>query len=132
MTSSLASHIRIKRRYSRSVNLERDLGRPETLEGYLFTSKVVALLERITTATSLPGLPRAWTATGVYGTGKSAFAHMLAALYGPADDPGHQCATAMLQAAGLESLHTHYRHLAGRGGLVRTVATARREAVAHT
>jgi hypothetical protein len=131
-SQSLASYVRIKRRYSRSINLERDLGRPDALEGYLLTSKVVAFLERISSATSRPGSPRVWSATGVYGTGKSAFAHLLAALHGPASDPGRQRAVELLDAAGLATLGDAYRHLAGGTGFVQAVATARREPVAFT
>ncbi|MCW6039057.1 hypothetical protein K4A83_22815 [Spirulina subsalsa FACHB-351] len=77
---SLAHYFTLNRRYSRSVNLERDLDRPDAVQGYILTERSAATLERILSAFLDPRGHHAWTLTGVYGTGKSAFAHYLASL----------------------------------------------------
>jgi hypothetical protein len=78
-TNTLADFFSVKRRYSRSVNLERDLELPDTVQGYILTERSIDALRRI-----LSGLGEsnnnAWTLTSVYGTGKSAFAHYIASL----------------------------------------------------
>ena len=79
----LAAHFRVRRRYSRSVNLERDQNVPESLDGYVVTPRGRGSLQRIADSLSADNGPRAWTLTGVYGTGKSAFANLLFALFGP-------------------------------------------------
>jgi hypothetical protein len=81
--NALANHVSVHRRYARSVNLERDLQRPEAVAGYVPTEQAVAVLHRLATAIAQPHGPRAWTLTGVYGTGKSAFVHFVTALLAP-------------------------------------------------
>ncbi|PNY80836.1 hypothetical protein [Deinococcus koreensis] len=66
-------------RFLRSVRLDHDLHRAETLQGYVITPQVRTVLRRILTALRVEGA-RALTLTGPYGTGKSAFALFLARL----------------------------------------------------
>ncbi|MDB4952197.1 MAG: hypothetical protein JWM27_4846 [Gemmatimonadetes bacterium] len=130
-TLALADGIRLRRRYARSVNLERDLARTDALEGYVPTDRAVEAFDRVVGALGRGGSHRAWTVTGVYGTGKSAFAHLLAVSFGPEEH----------RAAAFHALTTHpdgqrvANELQARispDGFVRAVATARREPLAHT
>ena len=76
----LVDFLAVNRRYARSINLERDFDAPDAVEGNILTDRAVDALRRI--LASMFGRKRttAWTFTGVYGTGKSAFAHYFAAL----------------------------------------------------
>lgn len=76
---------------------------------------------------------RAWTLTGVYGTGKSAFAHYLAALCGSAMDPMRPVALEITaRALGIES--PEYKTLSNlpETGVFRAVVVAQREPLSHT
>jgi hypothetical protein len=77
---ALAEYFGVHRRYYRSVNLERDLDKPDAVRGYIPTERSSDALSRVLQAFNNPKSHRAWTITGVYGTGKSAFAHYLACL----------------------------------------------------
>ncbi|MDB9493876.1 hypothetical protein PN441_00470 [Spirulina major CS-329] len=87
---SLAHYVQPRRRYARSINLERDGGNPETLTGYVLTERATTTLEKILHSFGHKRRHRAWTITGVYGTGKSAFAHFLSSLFRPHDTAIHQ------------------------------------------
>ena len=124
----LSAHFRVRRRYSRSVNLERDQNVPESLDGYVVTPRGRASLQRIGDSLSTDTGPRAWTLTGVYGTGKSAFASLLFALFGP-DGPARERATSLLDAS-----HDGGRSLAVFSslppqGFVRAIAVCRQESL---
>ncbi len=79
----LSQYFSLNRRYSRSINLERDLELPNSVVGYVPTERAVDALKRVLAAIAGTQPTRAWTLTGVYGTGKSAFAHYLASLCAP-------------------------------------------------
>lgn len=129
--TALAKYFRVRRRYARSVNLERDLELPDALEGYVLTPRAVETATRIAAAASKTGAARAWTLTGVYGTGKSSFAHFLAALHAPAGDPTRDVALRIAEAAGEQALAERYRSAVPKAGYVRAVVTGRREPLAH-
>ena len=63
----------VRQRFLRSVNLERDFYSPDPLAGYVPTPAAFAALERIAEGIGNPSA-RAYSLTGAYGTGKSAFA----------------------------------------------------------
>lgn len=69
-------------RYLRSVRLEADIYAEQALGGYIITPQVRLVLRRIVTALKVEGTERAFTLTGPYGTGKSAFAVFLSRLMG--------------------------------------------------
>ncbi|WP_414528586.1 hypothetical protein [Nodularia chucula] len=78
MTNKKLSHyFTLERRYTRSINLERDLESVEALEGYILTQRAIESLGRIVNTFNSDVGSRAWTLTSVYGTGKSAFAHFI-------------------------------------------------------
>ena len=64
----------IGQRFLRSVQLERDWQDPRALSHYVLTPQVQQILRRLADALSGSSTERAWTITGPYGTGKSAFA----------------------------------------------------------
>jgi hypothetical protein len=128
----LSDCISLKRRYQRSINLERDLDRNDSLEGYVITPRSMESLERILFALT-SGNSRAWTLTGAYGTGKSSFAHFLLSLSGPSQSPARAEAKKIVAAQCNGDAHlwklVNKRNLSG---FVRAVATAQREPISHT
>ncbi len=130
----LSNYFGLHRRYYRSVNLERDIAKPAAVEGYILTERASEALVRIASAFGNPDAHRAWTMTGVYGTGKSAFAHYLTALCAPRDSQLGQVATEIVQKtfgtssdewAAIESSIPH-------DGVLRAVAAGQREPLSWT
>ena len=129
----LSDLISVKRRYSRSVNLERDLEIADSVIGYIPTSRAVDMLERFFQAYTQPHSVRAWTLTGAYGTGKSAFAHFLSSLCAPAGEPIQVNALQiLLKTDKKNSLHRLIKSNLPDKGLLRAVVTAQREPIANT
>lgn len=64
----------VGKRFLRSVRLECDWQDPHALSYYVLTPQVRQILRRLVDALSSSSTERAWTITGPYGTGKSAFA----------------------------------------------------------
>ncbi len=132
-TNTLADCFSVKRRYSRSVNLERDLEQPEALDGYILTQRSVDALRRILSGIG-QGTSNAWTLTSVYGTGKSALAHYLASLCASSKSPMRLLSLEITQTAlGKES--EEYQALESsipQQGYLRAVAVAQREPISHT
>ncbi len=129
----LSSIFDLRRRYTRSVNLERDLNAVEAVRGYVPTSRSVEALERVLTALQTPDLNRAFTFTGVYGTGKSSAAHFLISLVADED------AAVRHEALSIAKSHLGAKHplvtLAKRvpsRGFVRAVVTSQREPLSRT
>ena len=129
----LSTWFTLRRRYARSVNLERDLDVTGAVRGYVVTPRASDALERIVEACLTPGTTGAFTLTGVYGTGKSAFAHFLATLVSGTKNPHKREALDALQhqASNRALAHT-IGDAFGSQGMVRAVATAQREPLANT
>lgn len=79
----LADLVRVFAGTTRSVNLEADFYREVDLESYILTSTVQSTLSRIGEGLVKPEGTKAWTLTGPYGSGKSAFCLFLANLFCP-------------------------------------------------
>jgi hypothetical protein len=129
----LSTYFKLRRRYYRSVNLERDLDKVDAVQGYVPTERSAIAVQRILAAIADPGSHRAWTLTGVYGTGKSAFAHYLAALCAPRDSALAQAAISIAEHAFVadgDELSAIIN--LPRSGLFRAVATAQREPLSWT
>ena len=122
----LAAHFRVRRRYSRSINLERDQNLSESLDGYVVTPRGRSSLERIADSLSMDIGPRAWTVTGVYGTGKSAFANLLFVLFGP-DGGARERAISLLDTSNGEARLLAAFRAIPPSGFVRAMAVCRRE-----
>ncbi|MBI2377782.1 MAG: hypothetical protein HYV07_27515 [Deltaproteobacteria bacterium] len=124
---TLADVFEIKARFKRSVNLERDaLGR-DALEGYLVTPLGVSVLDRILLGLKSPTGQRAWSLTGPYGSGKSAFGVLATSALCPTSE-AHQHARALLKPYPREGLGYNFRKggLADRGGLAPILITGER------
>jgi hypothetical protein len=85
-------------RFTRAVNLERDAPVSAAVEGYILTPTAQDVVDRLVRALGDPIGHRAWTLTGPYGSGKSAFALYLANLFGPSKAPGGSLARSILKA----------------------------------
>lgn len=130
---ALSEFVTIKRRYSRSVNLERDFRISDSLLGYILTSRAIDGVERFLRSFAFDNSVRAWTLTGSYGTGKSAFANFLTALCSPQDDEIFKCSIQIVKQT--EKSKSLQRQIKGRlpeSGLIRAVVTAQREPIAKT
>ncbi|MCU0567741.1 MAG: hypothetical protein MUF49_14220 [Oculatellaceae cyanobacterium Prado106] len=130
----LSAYFSLQRRYYRSVNLERDFDKTNAVQGYILTERSGDALRRMIAAFGNRQAHRAWTMTGSYGTGKSAFAHYLACLCAPQKSPVHQEAMAIARYSfGAESpeLQSLEEQLP-KQGLFRAVATGQREPLTWT
>jgi hypothetical protein len=75
-------------RYTRSVNIERDIDDASAPNGYILTPIGKDCLARVHSAVAgVPG-PRAWSVTGPYGSGKSAYVLFLVNLLSGMRAPG--------------------------------------------
>jgi hypothetical protein len=136
-TKSLSTYFNLHRRYFRSINLERDLDKSDAVQGYVPTERSTDALQRFLTAVCKDNTHRAWTITGVYGTGKSAFAHFLAALCSsPASDTYKVAMEICLDKSNLSSQVTsELQNLAkysAQQGFLRAAATGQREPLSWT
>jgi hypothetical protein len=131
-TRRLSTLFSLQRRYTRSINLERDLSDAESLKGYVITAIAEQALKRIINGLAEPRTPHAWMLTGVYGAGKSAFGHFLASLCAPTRREVRKRAEHILHSARIEKgLVKRIEQTLPEKGLVRTVVTAQREPVGH-
>ncbi|NLD28063.1 MAG: hypothetical protein GX659_04565 [Myxococcales bacterium] len=132
--NKLSDIVKIKRRYSRSVNLERDGLISESVLGYVLTPKACDLLERFATSYVKPNTNRAWTVTGVYGTGKSAFAHFLSALCSSKKEIINKNALAVYadEIGKTNEIYNIYRNELPERGFLKAVVTARYESIGNT
>ena len=111
----LADLFHVKGRFRRSVHLERDFYYTENaLDGYILTVTAREMLSRLvsTLENSMPS--KAWSLTGPYGSGKSAFALFAAKLLGDPDVPTTQQALALLKRADA-SLYERFMNTNGNG-----------------
>ena len=76
----LADLFEIRGRFHRSIQLSRDWAERQDLSQYIPTRTSRELATRITTHLRSPDGSRAWSITGPYGSGKSAFALFLSDL----------------------------------------------------
>lgn len=83
----LADAFSVESRFRRSVNLAADYRGSDALRGYVPTPLVRRVIERVAAGLASGSASRAWSITGPYGTGKSAFALFLTRLIGYPADP---------------------------------------------
>ena len=76
----LAQRVQVRARFHRSVHLARDWLAPHDPRDYLATPALLGIARQILEELARSGGARAWTLTGPYGTGKSAFALFLTEL----------------------------------------------------
>jgi hypothetical protein len=78
----LDKFVAVSSRFARSVSLVRDAHRSDALDGYILTPTGRDVLRRLADALRGDTSTRAWSLTGPYGSGKSAFALLTAQLLG--------------------------------------------------
>lgn len=131
----LGDAISLRRRFVRSVNVERD-GDPNEDVGYIPTGRSLEVLRRFVKSSLDGSATRAWSLTGPYGAGKSSFALFLDALVGGSHDASAVGARAVLAGADFalaSALSTAMTELgAETHGFVRAVVTAQREPATAT
>ena len=94
--TNLANLVEVERRFRRSVNLDRDAGSTDALDGYVVTPAIRRALTQITDGLDDAAGDRAWSLVGPYGSGKSAFAVFLADLLSGSGSPGGDAARSLL------------------------------------
>ena len=93
----LSDIFHVTSRFRRSVHLERDFYAENSLDGYVVTVTARETLRRLISALENHASSKAWSLTGPYGSGKSAFALFAAKLLGDADSPATQEASRLLE-----------------------------------
>lgn len=81
-TAKLSDLVKVESRFGRSVNLERDFYAQATLDGFILTTTGRIALCRFAESFADANATRAWTLTGPFGSGKSAFVLFLAKVLG--------------------------------------------------
>ncbi len=131
---TLADSIEVSGRFARSANVERDLARPEPLDGYVLTARGLDVVERIAT-TAAGSAGGAWSLTGPYGSGKSSLALLLDAAFGGRSQL-QRAALGLVDdasaAAGDLIRRAHRNHGTSYRGFNRGLVTAAREPLATT
>ncbi|MDE0371430.1 MAG: hypothetical protein OXI73_02635 [Rhodospirillales bacterium] len=131
----LADHISVSERFARSANLERDVDRPEPLDGYIVTARALDVVDRVAATASSGMAGGAWSLTGPYGSGKSSLALLLDAAFGPAG-PTRTRAWKLIDetspAVGDSIRRAHERHRTTNSGFYRGLITANREPICGT
>ncbi len=94
----LSEHVIVKPRFSRSANVERDLGLA-AIDGYLPTGRALDVVARIGRGLLAPAAGRTLAITGPHGGGKSSLAVFLDALLAPRGSAEHKTAHDILRAA---------------------------------
>ena len=107
MNKALSELFQVTGRFRRSVHLERDFYTENALDGYVVTVTARETLQRLSDALTNRGTSRAWSLTGPYGSGKSAFALFTAKLLGDSESPTTQGALNLLKR-GDESLWNQF------------------------
>ena len=117
MNKALSDLFHVKGRFRRSVHLERDFYTNENpLEGYVLTATAREVLGRVVSALENSESSKAWSLTGAYGSGKSAFALFTANLLGNSDSPKTEQALVLLEQ-GDTPLYKRFTDINGNGRL---------------
>ena len=110
----LSDIFHVKGRFRRSVHLERDFYRENAIDGYVLTATAREMLSRVISTLENVSSSKAWSLTGPYGSGKSAFALFAAKLLGDLNSPTAQQALEVLQQGDL-SLYERFINTNGNG-----------------
>lgn len=110
----LSDLFHVKGRFRRSIHLERDFYIENALDGYVLTVTAREMLSRLVSTLENRAASKAWSLTGPYGSGKSAFALFAAKLLGAPDAPTTQQALELLKH-GEASLYERFMRTKGNG-----------------
>lgn len=97
---SLQQLLNVRGRFHRSVNVEKDWNNASSLNDYLATPTALELARRIVVSLDDPSASRAWSITGPFGSGKSAFGVFLIDALCRLQ-PAHHDASRLRQSVGL-------------------------------
>ena len=135
MSVVLADRIAVRSRFARSANVERDVERPEPLDGYVVTAQVLDVLERIAATAASGEAGGAWSLTGPYGSGKSSLALLIDAAFGP-PTATREAALQLIGEASSEAeaatRAAHERYGTWNTGFRRGLVTASPESISFT
>ncbi len=110
----LSEIFQVKGRFRRSVHLERDFYTENALDGYVLTATAREMLSRVISTLENETTSKAWSLTGPYGSGKSAFALFAAKLLGDPNAPTTQQALDLLRR-GDTKLYEKFKDINGNG-----------------
>ena len=110
----LSDLFHVKGRFRRSVHLERDFYRENAIDGYVLTATAREMISRVISTLENESSSKAWSLTGPYGSGKSAFALFAAKLLGNSNSPTTQQALKLLER-GDTSLYERFINTYGNG-----------------
>ena len=96
-TIPLSELFHVASRFHRSVHLERDFYTENALAGYVLTVTSREMLQRLIAALDHESTSKAWSLTGPYGSGKSAFALFIAKLLDDSESSTTQGALNLLK-----------------------------------
>jgi hypothetical protein len=100
--TTISDYLHISRRYTRSIQIERDYRDPQALDGYTVTPTVQYALHQLSAGFRTDSSQRAWRVTGPYGAGKSAFGVFAANLISRSD-AGYPIAASILKRVSEET-----------------------------
>ena len=110
----LSNLFQVKGRFRRSVHLERDFYTENALDGYVLTATAREMVSRVIATLGNETTSKAWSLTGPYGSGKSAFALFAAKLLGDPDASTTQQALDLLRR-GDSKLYEKFKYINGNG-----------------
>ena len=110
----LSELFQVKGRFRRSVHLERDFYTENALDGYVLTATAREMVSRVIATLGSETTSKAWSLTGPYGSGKSAFALFAAKLLGDPDASTTQQALDLLRR-GDTKLYEKFKYINGNG-----------------
>ena len=110
----LSDLFQVKGRFRRSVHLERDFYTENALDGYVLTATAREMLSRVISTLENEATSKAWSLTGPYGSGKSAFALFAAKLLGDPNAPTTRQALDLLER-GDANLYEKFKYINGNG-----------------
>ncbi len=124
----LTEYIEIWSRFRRSVNLEQDHAADAVNGDYVVTANTRQALDRVSEGLAHDSPSRAWTVTGPYGAGKTAFAVFLTRLLCGSEEQGCRARQQLSQADAqlTEQVCETGVWRAVRGGMLPVLLTARR------
>lgn len=135
MKPVLADFFRVRSRFSRAANIERDHG-ASAIDGYVPTGRALDIISRIAAGLMEPAAGRTFSITGPHGGGKSSLAVYLDGLFSASSSPEARDAHSILETIDPSvdaNLRTGIRAIdAESPGFIRAFATARNESVAAT
>lgn len=115
----------INRKYTRSVNIERDLASSEAVAGYIQTARGLDTFRRFAQTISEEDTPRAWALVGPYGTGKSSFGLFLTTITGSSKDPNTIAARQSIRMSDDELAKSFSSKVRGTNGYLKIVITGK-------